>query len=313
MIKKETLLDKRIKREGAYKYTKGDDIIPIVYNDMFEVMINNEEHKQYATQLLSYFMDLSREEIYNHIVFLKNKLDNKKESEPRKTVDMLLKVKERIINVEVNNNSSKAALERNLEYSHKIYRMKRKKGKGYKYYDLLQLNINNFTFEGNDKTIEVFYLQSDENILTDKIIYVYVYLPNIRKKFYNKEELSEMEKFMLIMNEKGSEEIKKMAKENKIFEEYRKDAEEASQYEDLIEALSYDKEEMLKEVHDQDIAYAYQDGIEEGIEQGIEQGITQEKKEAAINLHKNGASDELICTSLGITERKLKEYLKSDN
>ena len=99
-----------------------------------------------------------------------------------------------------------------------------------------------------------------------------------------------------------------MAKENKIFEEYRKDAEEASQYEELIEALSYDKEEVLKEIHEQDIAYARQDGIEEG----IEQGILEKEKEAAINFHKNGVSNDIICTSLGITERELKEYLKSD-
>ena len=34
------------------------------------------------------------------------------------------------------------------------------------------------------------------------------------------------------------------------------------------------------------------------------------KKENAINLHKNGASDELIIKSLDITKEKLDEYLK---
>ena len=43
------------------------------------------------------------------------------------------------------------------------------------------------------------------------------------------------------------------------------------------------------------------------------EGREEKEKEDAINFYKNGASIDLICKSLDISEEKLNEYLNSPN
>ena len=46
--------------------------------------------------------------------------------------------------------------------------------------------------------------------------------------------------------------------------------------------------------------------------EGYEEGIQETKKEAAIELHKNGVSNDLITKSLHITDEELKQYIEME-
>ena len=59
----------------------------------------------------------------------------------------------------------------------------------------------------------------EEKILTEKLTYVHIFLPLIREKYYNNINLNELEKFLMIINERETERIKELIKE-KIMEEY---------------------------------------------------------------------------------------------
>ena len=71
-----------------------------------------------------------------------------------------------------------------MEYSFRLYSEKIKTGKTYKYNynQVIQININNFSFIRNDKIVDIYSFKNDCGIiLNDKIIIIQIYVPNLRK------------------------------------------------------------------------------------------------------------------------------------
>ncbi|MBR1385379.1 MAG: hypothetical protein IJ568_00970, partial [Bacilli bacterium] len=113
-----------------------------------------------------------------------------------------------------------------------------------------------------------FYIQNNDlDKLTDKITFIYIYLPLIRKKYYNKGELTKLEKLMLIFNEEKTKEIDSLSKEEMVMEEYRRDAENASVEENVIGL--YDKELEDKMIQEAINNRLLQEGKLEGKLEGV--------------------------------------------
>ena len=189
------------------------------------------------------------------------------------------------LNIEVNNNSNKEVMERNMEYAHRLYAKKIKRGeKEYDYTQVIQFNLNNFSFKGNDKIVDIYTIQNNEGIrLNNKLIFVQIYVPNLRKKWYNEgiESLSDEEKYILSLVEVEMDNLKELG-DDIIMNEYIEEAEEVSFEEGLGEA--YDKEWALKD-----------------------EGATDKAKEIARNMLKDNLDIDTIAkyTDLSIEEIEL--------
>ena len=69
------------------------------------------------------------------------------------------------------------------QYSERIKRGKKLDNNEYEYRQVLQFNLNNFTFKGNNKIIDICGIQNTDGIrLNNKIIFIQIYTPNLRKK-----------------------------------------------------------------------------------------------------------------------------------
>lgn len=298
---KKPMLNREISRINSYELKPVEDLkkgerIPIVSDTMFHVMLNNSSRKKYSAYLISLVLDLDYDIVYNSLIFVNNKLDREKYKESGKTVDFVCKLEGKIIGIEVNNNSSKASLERNISYWADLYKSKMISGEKYNYETVIQININNFTFEGNDKIKEEYSLRNEEGEeFTEKLKFIHIYLPNIRKKCYNKEKLSDLERLLLTFNE--NEKLKDITKGNKIMEEYVKESIKASESEEIIGL--YDKELHLEKLRLSE--------IDEAREKGIEQGATNEKYEIAKNLLENNISIDIIVKSTGLSKEEIEE------
>ena len=148
-----------------------------------------------------------------------------------------------------------------------------------------EFNLNNFSFIGNDKIVDIYSIQNDEGvILNDKLIFINIYVPNLRKKMYNQgiKNLSEEERYLLGLIEPDINLSKELGGKIDIMIEYVNEAGEVTMGTNFGE--SYDKEWALKD---------------EGRREGI--------KSSAINLLKHGASLELISDSLGYSIEELEE------
>ena len=299
-----TILEKEITRENAYKLrdvNKGD-IMPMVSDVMFHTMLNNSNRKKYVSYLLSLVLEEDYKEILNSVEFVKDELDKENIYESKKTVDLVCKVKDKIYNVEMNNNGGIESLERNISYLNDLYKSSMKVVREYNYNYCIQIDINNFNFKGNKRVIERFKLRDEEGeVLTDKIKYIYIYLPIIKDKWYTRSELSELEKLLLVFNEEDSEELERMIGGNEIMEEYRRDAKEASEDKEIIGL--YDKEKTREMIQKMQMQRERAEGIEEGIE--------QERISLIRNMKKDKLDDRLICKYLDITQSELNEYIKN--
>ena len=276
------------------RYIKKGQKISILSDTMLKVMFQNENRLKYSAKFLSYFIDLDYEVILKNIYLAKNELDKEKESSKGQRCDYVAVIDNTSLNIEVNNNSSLRVLERNIEYAYRLYSKKIKRGeREYDYTQVIQFNLNNFSFKGNDKIIDIYGVKNDSNLtLSDKIIFVQIYVPNLRKKWYNEgiESLNEAEKYILALVEMDIEKLKSLGGEE-LMEEYVKEAEEVS-FEGGV-GESYDKEWALKD-------QAYRDGKDEGREEGsTTKAIEIAKSMLTENIDINIISK---CTGLSIDE-----------
>ena len=316
---------------------KEGEKLSILSDSMMKAMFQNENRLKYSAKLLSYFLDVSYEELLDNIHLSKNELDKERERDLNRRGDYVAFINGSFVNIEVNNNGSLETFERNIEYAHRLYarKVKRKK-KGNEeqivYTQVIQLNLNNFSFVGNDKIVDIYCVQNDEELkLTDKLIFIQIYVPNLMKKWYTVgvQGLEEYERYLLALVLPNVDDSLKIGEGVLIMEEYVEEAVEVSDDEDLLEA--YDKEWAMKDLGRQQ---GYKDGVEigkvEGIKVGKEEGIKVGKeegiklgKEEGIKLGKEegilqmaeamiqrGLPIDDIVLMTGLSEEKIESFLK---
>ena len=281
-----TLHDLELDNEYVLKLSrniKKGQKISILSDTMLKAMFQNENRIKYSAKFLSYFIDVEYEDILNNICLAKNELDKNVENDKGERCDYVALLSDTSLNIEVNNNSSLEVLERNMEYAHRLYSKKIKRGEeNYQYTQVIQFNLNNFAFKGNDKIVDIYTVTNDDNIgLSNKLIFVQIYVPNLRKKWYTKgiKSLSEEEKYILALVEMDLDKLNDLGGEN-IMDEYVKEAEEVSFEGGVGEA--YDKEWALRD-----------------------EGKRESKKEIAKNLLKNKVDISIIASSTGLTEEEI--------
>ena len=298
-----TLHDLELDNEYVLKLSrniKKGQKISILSDTMLKAMFQNENRIKYSAKFLSYFIDVEYEDILNNICLAKNELDKNNENDKGERCDYVALLSDTSLNIEVNNNSSLEVLERNMEYAHRLYSKKIRRGEeNYQYTQVIQFNLNNFAFKGNDKIVDIYTVTNNDNIgLSNKLIFVQIYVPNLRKKWYTKgmKSLSEEEKYILALVEMDLDKLNDLGGEN-IMDEYVKEAEEVSFEGGVGEA--YDKEWALRD-------QGYRDGLSKGKAEGFSQGkvegkaegISQGKNERNIEIARNMLKDNISVESI---------------
>ena len=279
---------------------KQGEKISLLSDTMLKTMFQNENRLKYSCKLISYFIDVNYQELLNNIKLAKNETDKKYEKDKGERCDYVASINGTFINIEVNNNSSLYTMERNVEYLLRLYSKKIKRGTHYEYTQSIAINLNNFSFKDNDKIIDIYTLQNEEKtLLTNKIIIIQIYVPNLRKKWYNEgiKSLTEVERYILALVERKIDDALVLGIGDEVVEDYVKESIEVS--EDFNFGESYDKEWALKD-----------EGIREGIEQGIEQGEKNKQIEIAKNMLNDNLPIETISKYTNLTVQeiiKLKE------
>ena len=309
-----TLHDLELDNEYVLKLSrniKKGQKISILSDTMLKAMFQNENRIKYSAKFLSYFIDVEYEDILNNICLAKNELDKNNENDKGERCDYVALLSDTSLNIEVNNNSSLEVLERNMEYAHRLYSNKIKRGKeNYQYTQVIQFNLNNFAFKGNDKIVDIYTVTNNDNIgLSNKLIFVQIYVPNLRKKWYTKgmKSLSEEEKYILALVEMDLDKLNDLGGEN-IMDEYVKEAEEVSFEGGVGEA--YDKEWALRDQGYRDgLSQGKAEGREEGKAEGKAEGISEGKNERNIEIAKslvrNKVDMSIIVDSTGLTEDEI--------
>ena len=307
---KKALLDKSISNNMAYELKtrhKGYRI-PLVSDVMFRTMFFNETRKKYGCYLIALLLNQDYNEIFENTTLIKPTVDEEKADKSRKTVDYLCRIDGVLVNVEMNKNKTRTNLERNLDYMFRLHGGGMKIGDDDNYECCIQINVNNFAFEGKDEVLDEYMivnLSNIDEIYTNKVHIYNIYLPNIRKKDYN--SLEEYEKLLLVFNENDNNILNELSKGDKIMKEYIDDSRKASEQDEVIGM--YDKELHEERLRKSELREANENGIQQGIQQGRSEGIKEGIEKTALNMIQKNIDLNIIseCTGLSLDElNKLK-------
>ena len=271
-----------------------------MYNDkLFKAFFTSIEARGMVSSFLSAITGIEKEKFVNATYISGVEPTTMTEKEKGKRTDILVKVDNynRII-VEMNNFETKSIMDKNVRYAFDLINRTTEVGENI-YSNVLLLNIDRFNKYNTKEPILDFRLRNEDGIIESNIYHsIHLIVENFTKENYNKIE-KEIVKFVNFLNHTNLTKLKDDYKGDADYmagvvklEDYMKDPD--------VYGLLYEEqseEEYIKEV------------TEFAMEKGIEKGIEKSKRESAIELHKNGVSDELIIKSLHITKEKLVEYL----
>ena len=134
-----------------------------------------------------------------------------------------------------------------------------------------------------------------------------------KKKYYNGEKLTELEKLLLILTSEHIGDYPDILEGNEMLQNIQKEVYDASvSDEELIAAYNVDVYKEFEEQWKMEEAGAKgkSEGIEIGKTQGIEIGKSEEKLSIAIAMLKNNISIEMVCNCTGLSIEQVKELKK---
>ena len=293
-------------------------VIPMTYDMVFKSVLQDKESEGYLIDLINGITGIKKEYLKGNIVFKNTELKKDEIKEKKKATDLIIEVKENIINLEMNKNYYNGLFEKNDRYIDKIKDGLVSKGDKYiKQKKLIQINFDDF--ERFDERIVIKFRMMDEEKGLIRSDYVYntdveiyhINLKRINKMYYNKNKLNKFEKELLLMTLDDEEELTKTSKGCKEMEKVAEKISRVSREEEL-EGI-YDVEEQEKFIRDRIRAHAATEGFEQGLEQGLESGIEKGIKEGeknkqieiAKNLLSSGVSIDIIEKSTGLSHEEI--------
>ena len=252
-------------------------IIPITSNTMFNELCGKEENKEVLSYLLSNYLEVPYDLVYDNIIHLNTSLGIDHIKDYKYNTDIIVSLNDVIINLEMNNIFWEGIKNRNFSYITGIVGKQYESDKGKKQFKKIkkhiQINLNNYN-EPENRKIQILKLKDIETNEEIDILEIHnVNLVVIKNECYNKNvsELTGIEKVSRFLLSETNEDIKGVIGE-------------MDEILDKIMALSND-ERLIGLYNEEEL----QEAIKEGMRlAGINEGIEQKQKEVVVNmLNKN--------------------------
>ena len=196
-------------------------------------------------------------------------------------LDLLVKTKDEIINVELNTNYSEEVMIRNLHYIFKLASENTERGNKYKIgYSIVQVNLN-FYNSKYTRSIYTLYDKVNKIELTDYIKIYNVGIDKYIKNYYNNGKKFTQGEEALIMLDMGKQELEELSEKSDIVSNFKEEVIKANNDKFVVEWISREEEQkqyeevMYEKGLNQGLMQGKQQGLSEGITQGKQEGITQ--------------------------------------
>ena len=292
-------------------------VIPANFDPVFKIVML--DCPNYLAFLVSSFTNIPKEKIKGRIRVQnsEHKLSNAKER--KKTSDLIIRVDKMLANFEMNNRYFDGLFIRNEAYLGKIEGESLNVSEDYSSMNsFLQVNFNNFSYFKVKSPILKFYYADMKNriIETGKVKKYHISLPKLKKKYYNGDKLTKLEKALLILSIDKIKDLDEISKGDDDLMEAAKRIKEATF--DINTIGLYDAEERRRQEDAMYLAYrekiatrrGYRNGRKKGIEhgysQGISQGIEQERNSIINTMLSKGLSYDMITEITGVSNQDIK-------
>ena len=203
-------------------------------------------------------------------------------------LDLLVKTKDEIINVELNTNYSEEIKIRNLHYIFKLASENTERGNKYKVgHSIIQVNLN-FYNSKYEKNVYTLYDKINKIELTDYIKIYNVGIDKYIKKYYNNNKKFTKGEEALIMLDMGKQELEELSEKSDIVNEFKEEVIKANNNEFVVDWISREEEQKQYEevMYEKGLIQGKQQGLFEGIAQGKQQGLSEGVSQTKIDVAK---------------------------
>lgn len=281
---------------------EGYKIVPMIYDKVFKGVLTSKETSGYLTNLISNITGIKKENLKKNLVFKNNEQQVTGVSEKKKITDMVVEIKDCVINLEMNKEYYEGLMDRNNEYISKIRESIIYEGESYSDVPkIIQINFDNFNYYSPDKRVVIKFEMRDENGLKEGVNTesYHVILPNAKEKYYNEGSKDELVRELVIMMAEKNEELEKLIQDNMELRKVGEKIVEISNDERL--QGWYDEEEHQRKIRNSQMESAIKKSWNKGKADGLKEGIKEGKKEIAKNLLKEGIDIKIISSSTGLS------------
>ena len=228
----------------------------------------------------------------------------------RKNLDCLLNTNEGVIGIEVNTSMPPYIKPRNFAFACDMYKSYTTRGNEYtEDINIIQVNLS-YGLSKKQERIREYKMQDIKgNTFVRNFRIIEINMDLYDKKWYdlNREKMTEIEKeknLSLVMIGEGRENLEELSKENKMVGEYMEELDRINKDPVFRWSISYEKDQEM--IHNSEIRYAR----EQGLNDGIQEGSINKSIEIAKKLLKENISIDKIAT---LTDLPIEEINKLKN
>ena len=271
-------------------------IIPMTNDRVFKSVLSSIEARDYLIDIISGITGLPKANLKKDMTFVDSEHRISSKNESKKISDLVVEVKDNVINLEMNNTYYKKLVDRNFEYIAKL--KSNLIGESYnKIRKVIQINFDNFNRYNDDRAVIKFEMRDEKGIKEGVSLESYhVILPNVKEKYYNENNKDDLIGKLVIFVAERDEELQKLIDKHIELRPVGKKLVEISREEEARGI--YDLEEHERRVRNSLIEDALEDGWnrgkKEGKEEGIKEGIKENKLSVAKKLSEEGISLDII-------------------
>lgn len=289
-------------------------IIPMTNDRVFKSVLSSIEARDYLADIISGITGLPKEKLKKDMTFVDSEHRISSKNESKKISDLVVEVRENVINLEMNNTYYKKLVDRNFEYIAKL--KSNLIGESYnKIRKVIQINFDNFNRYKDSRAVIKFEMMDERRIKEGVSLESYhVILPNVKEKYYNENSKDELIGKLVIFVAERDYELQKLIDEHIELRPVGKKLVEISREEEARGI--YDREEHERRVRNSLIEDALEDGWnrgkKEGREVGIKEGIKEGKAEGKKEGIKEGKAQGIKENKIEVAKRLLKENVSLD-
>jgi len=268
---------------------------------IFKTIVANEEDPRFLEAILGACL---KEKIKIEDFFL-TELPISNIEERVKTVDVLVRTKEKYIHVEVNSKFDTAVKTRNLNFFTVIYHQRTKRGEEYDTKTKMVHVDLNFNESKNDLDRRLYYLKSeeDEKLYSDNLEILTINIARIRKGWYDNVIKNEDDIYLVMLDAK-EEELKELGKKNPLVKEFGEKVMELNKTDPFMFGVTAEQDRQM--LFNTRLRLATEEASEKAKKQGLEQGLTM----TARKMIAREMSNEEIVEITGLSIEKIEEIRK---
>ena len=265
---------------------------------MFKAIFCNSKNQDLLKKLLEKclkekleIIHVEKPEIIKENIYVKNK-----------TLDVLVKAKDKLINIEVNSGFYDGLHRRNSAYIFNQYSTSTKVGEDY----LNMPNIIQINFTWNlNKTYPILgkYKLNDINTRKEFVDNLIIFEYNIDEI---KREQANNEYAFLAILDADEKELKKVERGDEFMEKYKKEIERLNEDHEFVEFLTQEEDNQKR--FNTLVHIAHNEGLATGEKAGLEKGSKQKAKEIAKSMLKEKIDIDLISKVTGFTKAEIETF-----